>query len=360
MKYMNPFSFLQPTSQFLGAIDDYRTPEHKQKDFRFDEIVATTAPVRFEAKEPSQWRSFPVRSQGQAGSCVAHSCALVAGILQEHRDKTFIEFSASDVYQKRQNRTWPNGSAGMWATDAFEIMRKDGITLEALMPSMNVTEAGIHQIPRKPYYGRVGEVFRIGEYVMFTPGDFDSVASTVQKTRKGVMVWFRFHGNEWTTTPRVRAANPPLHHSVVAIDVAVYGGKRGIVIQDSWGHATGINGRRFITEEFYHARNSFAGYVIAFRTDEDAKPTPVSHTFARDLRYGMTGDKDVQLMQDVLKREGLFPTNIDSTGNYYEITRRAVLAFQHKHNVDTPAQLEALQGRVVGPKTRTVLTRLSK
>jgi hypothetical protein len=349
---MNPFTLFTSPAPFTGALEDPRTPEEKAKDFRFDEIVATAAPVRWEQKEPSQWKQYPIRSQGQAGSCVAHSGALLAGIVQQHRDGQYIDFSASDIYQKRKNRP----DAGMWGVDAFSIMQKDGLTLEALMPSMNMTEAEIHLVPRKSYYGKVGEIFQLGEYVQYTPGDMHSVASTIQKTGKGVMVWFRFHYNEWTATPSIRQATPPLHHSVVAIDTAVYQGKRGIIVQDSWGLSTGIQGRRFISEDFYRQRNTFAAYTLAFRNDPNELPTPPRRTFTRDLQYGMVNDPDVKRMQDILKFEEVFPTNIESTGNYFEVTRRAVLAYQRKYKVDTPAALTALDGRLAGPKTRSRLS----
>src|SRR5690606_12514677 len=121
----------------LGALEDYRSREAKQKDFQFREIVAqSNAPV-WEEKDPGRWRRFPIRDQGSSSSCVAQSMAKLVGILQELRDGHFVENSAAGLYQRRQNKNWGDGE-GMIGVDAFDIARKKGLTLEALMPSQRL------------------------------------------------------------------------------------------------------------------------------------------------------------------------------------------------------------------------------
>jgi peptidoglycan hydrolase-like protein with peptidoglycan-binding domain len=64
---------------------------------------------------------------------------------------------------------------------------------------------------------------------------------------------------------------------------------------------------------------------------------------------------DVTKMQDLLKSEGLFPANIDSTGYYGNVTARAVLLYQKKYKVASDQELDSLAGKIVGPKTRVKL-----
>ncbi len=78
------------------------------------------------------------------------------------------------------------------------------------------------------------------------------------------------------------------------------------------------------------------------------------HRFNRNLRYGMRENKEVVLLQDILKKEGVFTDTVESTGNYYNITRKAVLDFQLKHKIPH----DNLQGRLVGVKTRRKLNEL--
>ncbi len=54
-------------------------------------------------------------------------------------------------------------------------------------------------------------------------------------------------------------------------------------------------------------------------------------TFDRDLQYGMTNDSDVQRLQQFLTDEGYFSGPI--SGNFYALTKDAVIAFQQANNI---------------------------
>ncbi len=82
---------------------------------------------------------------------------------------------------------------------------------------------------------------------------------------------------------------------------------------------------------------------------QDTKP---SYRFEKDLYFGMT-DPDVRALQDILKYEGLFPTNAESTGFFGSITLDAVKKFQTKYGI------QPVSG-YVGPKTREKLNNLYK
>jgi len=332
---------------FLGALEDTRPRKEREKDFLFKEIVATTTPVTWQEREP---RQFPIRDQDGSGACVAFSLAKLAGIIQQtNHGGRFVDFSPAFVYQRRANKNIGDGQ-GMHAIDAWNILRKDGITLDPLMPSDDLTEAQINALPEQPVYRDVAKLFKIDNYVSYTPmRDFDAIAGTIQRTGKGVMVWFRFDYSEWTEMPRARSQHPTLHHAVVAVDAVIHKGEQCLVIDDSWGPMFGRAGQRFITRDFFEKRNTHASYALSFKLDADELPRP-RYRFTVPLRQGQTS-VDIQALQDILKYEELFPSNVASSGFYGEITRRAVLAYQTKYQVASPAELAQVNGTIVGPKT---------
>lgn len=60
--------------------------------------------------------------------------------------------------------------------------------------------------------------------------------------------------------------------------------------------------------------------------------TPGSAPFARDLFLGIKDDPDVARLQEFLRSEGHF-TYPENTGNFFSLTRDAVIAFQNAHGI---------------------------
>lgn len=80
--------------------------------------------------------------------------------------------------------------------------------------------------------------------------------------------------------------------------------------------------------------------------------------FERDLHYGMKDSEEVERLQEVLKEEEVYPEGI-VTGNFYNLTRKAVIRFQEKYAGDIldPLGLEEGTG-YVGELTREKLNEL--
>lgn len=81
------------------------------------------------------------------------------------------------------------------------------------------------------------------------------------------------------------------------------------------------------------------------------------HAFNVDIKFGERS-AEVKNLQDALKLDGCFPTNVLTTGFYGDVTRIAVLAFQKKYRVASPQELASLNGKLVGVKTRAQLNSL--
>lgn len=367
---------------FSGALIDTRGDAEKENDYQFGEIVAATNPVNWVEKLQSAWRRFPIFNQDGSGSCVAQTLAKLLGILYWLKNQLYVHFSATHIYQRRANR--PSG--GMAGVDAFDIARK-GATLEELVPSQNMTDPQMDGIEIPQYKQDVGSVFKIGNYVSLPIKDIDTIASVIQTTDKGVMVWFYFEHREWTDVPQVLNPNLDLRaastsrHSVTAVDFTLYQGKRALIIEDSWGPGYGMGGQRIITEDFFRVRNWFAAYPINFAFEDQTQPQPQpspgpvkpKYTFVKSLEF-ISWDSaknqpanivlhenqkdDVVALQNILRYEGRFPANVSSTGYYGSITARAVDNFQRAHQVAPLSELDSLRGRRVGPKTIKALNEL--
>jgi putative peptidoglycan binding protein len=339
-----------------GAIPDARTKEEKEKDYVFSEIVSAIEPVVWVEKPQSEWRKFPISNQDSSGSCVAQTLRKMYGVYLWLKTGYYVDISASHIYQRRSNRP----AAGMGGVDVFMI-GQTGTTLNSFAPSDNMTDAQMDNILVNDFMKRVGEVFKLGKYVVVSPTDIDTIASIIQATGKAVMVWFYFKYDEWGNVPVVLYPNLDLYapstnrHSLAAVDFTLYQGKKALIIDESWGLTTAMNGQRVITEDFFKARNWFAAHFQNF-VFEDIVVKP-NYSFTKPLNLEMT-DQDVVKLQDVLKYEGLFPTNVTSTGYYGNVTRKGVLAFQKKYSVAPNAELDALQGKRVGTQTLKKLNEL--
>lgn len=345
-----------------GALIDNRPEAAKERDWTFEEIVVSTAPVNWREKKPSEWRRFPIQDQDGSGSCVAQTMKKILGVYVWLKTGIYLKLSATHIYKRRANR--PSG--GMAGVDAFEIAKK-GTTLEEFAPSEKMSDSQMDAINIVPFSEKIGEAFKIGSYLTITDRSIDKIASIIQETGKSVMVWFYFENREWGDVPQVM--NPSLNlyaaatarHSVAAVDFTMHNGKKALIIEDSWGLAYAIEGRRIITEDFFNARCFFAAHFMNFAFEDQTQPIPgpapsprPKYTFSRDLEFSavVKYDVDVKALQDILKFEGVFPGNIESSGYFGSITRTAVGKFQEKHKIAAPGN--AGYGRV-GPLTRSKL-----
>lgn len=133
-------------------------------------------------------------------------------------------------------------------------------------------------------------------------------------------------------------------------------GLRKIKLWDGSGtwNVTYATGEKGTIENYY---NGFFGAVPFDAADFPGYvplPKP-KYTFKRDLEYGMKGDPDVAKLQDCLRYLGYFPETQASTGNYFEVTRQAVLAFQKAYKLITPFQEFTYRGNYCYQLTRAQL-----
>ena len=332
-----------------GANIDTRPEEERAKDYEFREIVASASPVVWTEKSQSSWRKFPIFNQNGSNSCVAQTLAKLLGVMYWLANGVYIHFSATHIYQRRSNSPTP----GMGGVDAFNIARKS-VTLEELAPSQNMTDAQMDAAQIAEYKKKVGEIFKLGNFIILPVRDIETVASVIQTTGKAVMIWFYFKIDEWTTQPTMKyptldaVAPDTIRHSITGVDYALVNGKKAIIADDSWGTSYGAAGQRVLDEDFFKERNFFAAYPMNFAFEVPQLDKP-QHTFLIDLEFGQTSD-EVKALQDCLRWEGLFPSNAESTGYFGSITKKSVITFQAKYGINPVGR--------VGPVTRQKLNEI--
>lgn len=380
---MNFFNYFRKKPG-TGALLDIRSEEEKIKDYHFEEVVASVNPVNWVEKPPSTWRKFPIYNQNGSGSCVAQTMAKLMGIMYWLKNGKYVHFSATHIYQRRTNKP----SSGMGGVDVFNIAR-EGVTLEELVPSQSMTDAQMDSYVIDEYKKKVGEVFKIGNFLILPIKDIDTIASIIQTTGKGVMCWVYFKNDEWTEVPTIKYPNLDPYadttgrHSTTYVEFTLHEGEKALITDDSWGTSYGKAGQRVIKESFFKERNLFAAYPINFafedQTQPNPEPSPVpvpgkpKYTFTQKLVFIPWDDannrpsdnllhenqkSDTIALQNILKYEGFFPTNVSSTGYYGSVTAKALLLFQKKYKIDIDSVLDELKGYIVGPKTLAQLNLL--
>jgi hypothetical protein len=326
---------------YNGA-SDLRTPEEKAKDFSQEEFVASANPVNWQEKQDKDWRVFPVLNQFYTLKCVAFTTAKLAMINFWLKTKEYLHFSPNSIYDYRVNK--PSG--GMIGDDAFGIWKDKGISLEAVAKSNQVQET--EPIDLDLFSKEVAKGFKLGNYITIPEKDFDRVASTIQTTGKGVMVWFYFTSREWSRDiPRVmdNLANPYVaeasRHSVTAVDFGLINGVEYLRIEDS-AHFGGKN-IRYITREFFNARNFLTKYPMNFNYEDPIvnPPTPPTYQFTLTMRLGFN-NPEVKELQLRLQSLGFFPNNVSTTTYFGNVTRTAVIAYQNSKGLTADGIVGAL------------------
>ena len=241
------------------------------------------------------------------------------GVYFKEKEGEWIDFSRTHVYQQRQNKP----GEGMVPANAFKIAQK-GVTLSALAPN-KPSDAEMDSYQVTDWKKKVAEPFAIGNYVFLPIKDIETAASTIWKTKKALVVCFFASVEEWRKEvptiidPTMTVSTAVVRHAVSAVDFTLYKGSKALIIEDS-AHFGGLN-RRIITEDFFKARNTSCAYFINFKYDGGTKP-----------KFEWT----VKSMQDCLKHYGSFPSNVDSTGNWYGVTDKAVKEFCLKEGIPAP------------------------
>ena len=318
-------------NKYLGVTEDNRSQIDKDKDYKHEEAVMSI---------PLNWNRgiegaplYSLRDQDGSGSCVGQSVAKALEILNNGE----VE-SAHPTYRRRAN--YPG--IGMWLADAGFIIRHKGTTTELLDPSQRMSEVQMN--------AEITVETPINGYLYIFPDvkNIDEIATAIE-LQKHCIITINGTIQEYANSEKPIVTPGTLNCSHAICGVYYFTDENGvkcILIDESWG--PNYIKRRVLTEDYLRSRGTGAMYFIPpVPNPESEKP---KFEFKTVLLYGQSNNS-IKNLQDILKYEGLFPKNIDSTGKYFSITAKAVLAWQIKHNVAPMAELNSLQGKRVGEKT---------
>lgn len=301
---------------YNGAIDN-QTPEQKAKNYSISEVCTGPAPVVWQEKTLEQCVKYPIRDQNGSGTCVCMTYATELGIIFQQKYGVWIDFTSAFPYQKRSEPT----ISGCNSIDIYSIFPKIGNLYETFMPSQHLSDAQVMAVKKEPYFDDLAKTYTVKRISM--PIDFETVASTIQATGKGVMVWFKFSNSEWTDIPQLSDKPITSGHSVTAVDFLLKDGKKYLVIQDSWGLAYAMKGYRLISEEYFNARCFQVSYLMTFQVQNN-------ETVIERPKF----DGSIISAQKCFKWEGLFPGNVMEIENWGNITRTACIAFQKRYGIE--------------------------
>lgn len=323
-----------------GLIDDPRSEEAKSKDYQHQEVAPAAVVLKWNRGIEGA-PVYSLRDQDGSGSCVGQSSA--KGL------ETILSkvISAHPIYARRQGAP---GVFGMWLQDAGNIIKNLGTTTEDRDPSQRMTEDEMN----KPV--SVDTPINGYLYASVDVTDIDKIAEAIE-VRKHCVVTIQDNLQNYAYSEKPATLPNPVIDMRHAICGVYYftdnNNEKCILIDESWG-PNNIR-RRILTESYLKVRGTGAMYFVP----PVPLPTPVKphFNFTVPLQYGQTS-YGVKMFQDIAKYENLFPINVPSTAYFGEITRKAVLAWQVKHQVAPIDELVVLNGKRIGQKTIKKLNEL--
>lgn len=142
-------------------------------------------------------------------------------------------------------------------------------------------------------------------------------------------------------------------HWIYVLGAEIKNNVKCIKVINSWGDKCGADGYQWLTEDHFTLGNCFTVVTFTYAKPEE----PLRYTFNNDLKYKQE-DKEVEMLQKILKLDGCFPANVPTATRYGDITKEAVKKFQLKYQVASPIILWWNGGKLVSTATRRQLNKL--
>lgn len=364
---IEPFEFL-----LTGGIES-------PKDYR-DVDLASVTPA-FPQTLPDSFfvdiSMLPVWMQNKLGACVGHAAGKYEQLEKFKTIKTIIPLSPRFLYAvaKCQDGLQEQGT---YPRMVAQIMQKTGCATEATVPNDTTLDHETYVYQRqlanfpKAAFDEAAQ-HKITSYAF--PGTTAAGLQNAILNSNGCMLLLRL-GKEWWTATNgqiswAAADILPLRPPAVVVsghEVYLYGydhvdGRLRLWIFNSWSKAWGQNGvGYFFFDEMERYLNESVTAVdlpdtLLNHLKELPAPGVFKHNFQVSIHFGDKGD-EVKALQTALYNDGELKVNPAIFGNFGPLTQAALKAFQYKYNIATPAEIEAVDGKSCGPRTRAVLNNL--
>lgn len=325
---------------------------HDSRDFQFAEIGMALPPFDWTKGADIEIDfTLPVEDQNGSGSCGGQAWRYQAEVHQFIFTKLFERKSAKFIYAQ----TFVPPSGGSTGRDNANVYVNQGVSSEDSCPSyengLPPSEAFMtkQDITDK---ARVSAKKDMALAYANVSTDIESVAQSLLANHGTIIGVSGQNNGTWTSPfpkpPTVREWG----HWLFCGKAKLINGVKHIGVLNSWGTSVGEAGWQWLAEDYFTAiiPSGHAVFEAWTHTFNPKPPTQLTHTFLVDLKFGAKG-AEVMNLQSALHLTGDLPLGIPNTGNYLENTRLAVLKFQLRNRLDNGA----LQGKIVGPKTRAAL-----
>lgn len=254
------------------------------------------------------------------------------------------ELSLSDRFTAKMSGTTKEGN---YFVKVWDSIRHDGVLPESDWPSDPASftwEEYYKEIPQelKDKAKKFNEIFEIKyEWVDVNKKNKKLIFKDILKTAP-IQVAVKV-GKNWSKDKIIQASSDGFNHAVLVYDVT-----DTIKIYD---HYLKFKKQLVIDHPIICAIRG----VLLVRKETPNYQT--SYHFTTDLRY-KDRNLDVEKLQKCLIELGYISKSVNATGYYGDITADAVYRFQVEHNVSDMFELNRLEGKVVGVKTRAKLNRM--
>lgn len=357
----NMFNIFRKPNFKSGALEDNRTIEEKEFDYKASEVFSASYPwIKTRENDKNSIlesiKNYPQYDQDGSCSCVANALGLNFSKANLSEEGVALKFSPRSIYPFRSNA--PAG--GMIGANACDLAVKKGMVLSLLMPHDKYSEEKMNDASDYiKSYEQIAQIYKPANYI-YVDLTWDDIADMIENRKLPVMIFLKFGDEYWSPAP---VHNPngikKYGHAVTPVAAYLKDGVKTLLIQDSAGLGTCMNGRYRELSICWEKNLTFAVAFIDLKNDwKDGVSTDTSkpkYEFKNELKYGMLNNEDVKKLQDCLKYLSFFPKTISSTGNFYGITKTGVKAFQSAYNVILTSS--ELSGNV-GPNTLIKLNSL--
>lgn len=361
--------------KYLGCLDAYRQEHAIAKDYLAAEVGLAKGSFNWQpmsAEDEAEVSAISVYNQQSRNSCVAEAFCKAASWYFYKRYGKWYDFSRAYFYRQRRNK----GQAGMFTDDAGKIATEIGFLADMFLQSDNLKNDAAVDTAVVPDFADEFAKPTVFDKYFWLPVTMDAIAA---KAAEGVAVPITIFADytEWKReVPLGSSKKPywelPINHKVTVLKPTVYKGKPALYIHDSWGTGQGKNGSRIITEDFfnYNGGRVFNPVYLLNAADKYGEaqvpinPNKPKHTFSIDVEWRPEGQwnknnvDEVVWLQKCLDYLGLWDKRYAYTGNYHNVTAKAVLAFQKQQKLQPDAQLESNGGKYCHRLTREALNRL--
>jgi len=293
---------------------------------KIQELKGTSIEIPEEYNVPYR---FPITRQ-DGPHCVGHSARVIKEEKEKREQNYDVQFDPVWLYNECKKIDGRPDLKGTYFRSVFKVLQKKGA---------------------KPINGNDFAKYRIGGYASLKRITINDIKEAIYCN--GVLLaGFKGSYNGWSNSLKGHIRPPRAGESTWGHATALIGYNGDYIIgQNSWGDSWGDGGYFYFNENYF----PFSVWSILVDLPNNWReliglPTKPSFQFNQNLYFGLKGT-DVVELQDALKWEGCFPTDVPSTGYFGNITLESVKRFQEKYNI------EPVLG-YVGPLTRSKLNQL--